>query len=472
MVSVAGQEADGELCATSDGGHGVAALVDTAVAFYSLEPILSCLGEAGLMSRILVPEKTRQLVAARLPALESLLIPAEHLRTRLGKQKALHRMLLLLGTRSSFSFQYRLLRHPSQHPGDWRYRAAYAAALAVPGLPHRSVNGFLQRSLRAVTPNLFGARVVLAASRNAFPHALCAKGLRTATVMESWDHPVKWPMGYRSEVAFAWNHDLAEDWRSYQGDSDTRVSYPFKLRSWLESNEVLWRPPCSGQSLLAVYAAGTSSHSYINKLHEFEIRLLDLVCRGTAEAGWRLLIKPKPNGRAGDFDQFLKRYGHVSVGHYRDTDAPNEYYLDESYNRRRVAEMKGASVLINALTTFGLDAALMGMPVLQLDCRACPELKSVAEGQTNHHIQRYLLGDSCLCLRPSGERDLQEGIARWLRRPDDRAARLTERIREWLRPAASLEQSVAAVVSAVRTLAESSPRAAAGPGGIASATAG
>lgn len=430
----------------------VVALVDTAVAFYALEPVLGALARRGLLGRVLVPDKTRQLVESRLPELASLIAPAEPLRLRLGRQKALHRMLLLLVTRSSFSFQYRLLRHPAQHPGDWRYRAMYGASLALPGLPHARVNGFLRRCLGPITPNLLGGRVALVASRNAFPHALCAPGVRTVTVMESWDHPVKWPMGYRSEVAFAWNQDLAEDWKTYQGDPDTRVGYPFKLRSWLESAEVLWRPPAPQQPPLAVYAAGTSSHSYINRLHEFELRLLDFVCQATGAAGWRLLIKPKPNGKSGDFDTFIQRYPHVAVGLYRDTDAPNEYYLDESYNRRRVAEMQGGALLLNALTTFGLDAALMGMPVLQLDCRGCPGLKAVAEGQTNHHIERYLLGDERLCLRPTGERDFEACLARWLRHPDDRAERLSARVREWLLPEAPLEECVRRMASAVEEL--------------------
>ena len=34
--------------------------------------------------------------------------------------------------------------------------------------------------------------------------------------MESWDHAVKVPNGYVSNIVFGWNKDLCEDWAKYQ----------------------------------------------------------------------------------------------------------------------------------------------------------------------------------------------------------------------------------------------------------------
>ena len=55
--------------------------------------------------------------------------------------------------------------------------------------------------------------------------------------MESWDHAVKVPNGYVSNIVFGWNKDLCEDWAKYQNDKNTKVFYPAKLQPTTSYNQ-------------------------------------------------------------------------------------------------------------------------------------------------------------------------------------------------------------------------------------------
>jgi hypothetical protein len=293
----------------------------------------------------------------------------------------------------------------------------------------------------------FPTRKVVVASRFSLPHLLCAADAEVFTVMESWDHPVKTPVGYVSQTVFAWNADLARDWSRQQGDVDVRVGYPLKLRDALQIG------PCANKgsrtvSNRAMYAAGTSSLSYVNNLHEEEQRLIRVLCKATQRAGWTLLIKPKPNGPVGDFDHFADEFRHVRIGQYRGAESSTDYYLDAEYNAARYSEACWADVVISAITTFALDAALLGAPVLQLDLRELPGFPELARFSTNHHLSAYLLRDPELALGASSSAQLECEVARALERPE-RAYGFSSMLRQWLVPAKGLRESLGGMLDVI-----------------------
>jgi hypothetical protein len=431
--------------ARNSGAAAITVLVDTLIGYYALEPVMQELSRRGCYLYVCAPARIH---APLIPLLASAGL-ANHPLADVGEDaafaKRLHRVLRQLFTRPSFSFQYRLLSHPDQHPDSFAYWLLVQFARLSPGLPHNRVNRALAKIVGRFVRNRFPTSTVLTVSRSSLAHLLCARGLRVITVLESWDHPVKWPVGHSSEAVFVWNEDLAKDWREYQGDRDVIVTYPFKLRYWIARNLPVRE---LGVGRRAVYAVGTSSMSYMNQIHLHELRMIEAVCEATGRTGWRLVIKPKPNGKLGDFDGFADRFPHVSLGTYRDVISPTDYYLDEAYNLIRERELGEADLVINSLTTFALDAALGGVPCLQLDLRACPEYQGAAEGQTNHHIARYLLRDPALCVVGEPTR-LVENLVAFFGAPDDRPERFSRHLRGWLAPRRRYSDAVAMIADRV-----------------------
>jgi len=421
---------------------GITVLVDSLIGLYALEPIILELTRRNIDIEIYCREKNIDRIAEILQLKPERFHSLEPLIESKRPLFYLHRFLRQIFTRRDFSFQHRLLSDPRQFPGDWRYWITAMLARMLPGLPNHRVNQALQGVIRPLIRNHFPTKKLLTISRSSLPHLLCARGLEVTTVLESWDHPVKWPVGHLSHSVLTWNEDLASDWRRYQGDRNVYAVYPLKMRYWLERN-LSARP--LGKRRTAVYAVGTSSMSYVNSIHRYELMVIDAVAQATLQAGWDLLIKPKPNGKGGDFDDFATRYRHISLGVYSDVETPTDYYLDDEYNRQRELELSKGDLLINSITTFAFDAALGGLPCLQLDLRRCLEYRGVAEGQANHHLERYLLSDPHLCL-VAEPGCLIDQLANYLRHPDNRAEQLRDRLRAWLQPNQSLNRSVDKIV--------------------------
>lgn len=154
-----------------------------------------------------------------------------------------------------------------------------------------------------------------------------------------------------------------------------------------------------------MYAVGTSSNTDRPDWYRDELELIEALCEATGQAGWSLLIKPKPNGRTGDFDHLAAAYPHVEVGLYRDAPSALDYYLDDEYNRCRLEELEQCDLVVNCWTTFALDAAAAGKPVLQLDARSVVGWPALKLGLENYHLSNYILSRSNT-LRPTPETEL------------------------------------------------------------------
>jgi hypothetical protein len=293
--------------------------------------------------------------------------------------------------------------------------------------------------------NPFPTRKILVGTLNASAELLCAKGQQVYSIMESWDHPVKHPNGYQSYRVYSWNPSLGEDWEAAHGDRSWKPFYPLKLRYayhdvrgsrlWEMSRGKRSRPMC-------VYAVASTPRFGNPATFELESRIITDLAEATADAGWDLFIKPRPNGKAGEFDSFTKRYPHVTVGSIMDDteDQPANYYLDDEYNQRRFMEIIEAELVINAFTTFGLDAAAAGMPVLQIDLREATGYEDSQRVFNNHHIKKYLIGIPNVFVVKN--ESFREKITEYLRSPSNIAASYSDQLVQWLFPSHTMEASL------------------------------
>lgn len=271
----------------------------------------------------------------------------------------------------------------------------------------RTINRLAPAMISKHVPPAFPSDHVVVISFPGDPFLLCRRGLTVDTVIDSWDHPVRRTAGYKTRTAVAWNESIGKDWQRFQGAELVAIGPPVKLQYALD------RPPRPhadrGVDRIALYPVATSPMA--PEWYSDECRFIDAVCRATAQAGWELLLKPKPMTAAGSLDTFAKRYAHVRVCRYHESRGALDYRLDDAYNETRLHDLDQASLVISTVTTFGIDAAAAGVPLVQVDLREMGDIPALAAAAQNYQLETYLYPNTRKCIiRPvsldEGERDL------------------------------------------------------------------
>ncbi len=236
------------------------------------------------------------------------------------------------------------------------------------------------------------------------------------SIMESWDHPIKLPYFTEPDYCMTWNSDLKRDTVETQKLFRVRQIFPLKFRyiaerSGMADEEILnsltredfrleikklMELRKSGKIVL--YPATTSSNGIE---HEGEMKLIGDLCRALEGSGNVLYIKPKPNGPAGDYDEFAV-FPHVFVGSYS-SNPDSRDMLDENYHSFRYLILQNSDVVLNAGTTFVLEAAMMHRPVVQLNISTARYGGFGAFVKT-YHLSKYILSVPG-CLDYAGEND-------------------------------------------------------------------
>lgn len=319
-----------------------------------------------------------------------------------------------------------------------------------------TVNRWLQASASKAA-SVFEEDVVfvITTSTRSWLHA--AGHVPTISVLESWDHPVRKTAGYHSDVVISWNRDLGDDWIRYQGAKAAFVGGPWKLEYAITAFPLsASSKPDDGPRLM--YAVGTGSET--PAWYEAEIQLIDLVAEAARDAGWQVTLKLKPNGSRSDYLEIVDRHPHVRVTDEQSSPNPMDYHLGEEYNKTRLGELAEVDLVINSVTTFALDAACAGLPVLQLAGFKGEGLTGIRSAAKNYHLQKYLLNDARQVLMVDGS-TLRCDLAEWLRNPDRRAIDYSARLRAWLVPddgmAATLRTAVASALIEVGLPANAPP---------------
>jgi hypothetical protein len=421
-------------------------VIGTRIGYYTAEPVIRAVLARHARVHVACSGDIRSLIERDLPQVTNSLIPLELLQEQHRLLQRLHRLTTLLTVDRKSSPIYGLSIGMREKARGRASRMLHLLARATPSWKPADVNAGLDRLFSSRLSNPFPSRRVVVVSMTNVPHLLCARDQERITLVESWDHPTKQPAGYVTHKVIAWNQDLVNDWTRFQGPAEGIVGYPLKLRYALVND---WGSKGTTPRV-AMYAAATSSLTpYPGWFYE-ECQLIEEVCEATRRAGWRLLIKPKPNGRVGDFDDFQQRFPHVTIGAYRDARNTTDYYLDAEYNRVRFSELAACDLLINWGTTFVLDAAAAGTPILQLDLRESLKYSHLAEDFANRHLQ-YLICKRKHVLAVQPGVLLTEALARSLAARDDGSVLFSRQLRRWITPRASLAEGVNAIVDALLT---------------------
>jgi hypothetical protein len=109
-----------------------------------------------------------------------------------------------------------------------------------------------------------------------------------------------------------------------------------------------------------------------------------------------------------------------------------DYVLDDETNDLRLRELSSVELVVSTVTTFGLDAAAAGVPVLQLALENAEAYPGISSAARNAHLLRYL---SSLpeVIRLGADRGqnraiLHDALQSWY----SKAQKTTERLHHWL----------------------------------------
>ncbi|NEQ45387.1 MAG: hypothetical protein F6K00_18360 [Leptolyngbya sp. SIOISBB] len=367
----------------------------------------------------------------------------------------LHALMRILFVNEDYSSIYKYwLSQRLQNKKKWLVQLIRFFQKILPKWASNQVNRNLSCWVGALLANPFPTSKIVAISLPVESFLLCSRGIQVYTIMESWDHPAKAPVGYESQKVFVWNKALKKDWDHYQGDQDIRIAYPVKLDYVIsldkhKTTKVIESDNTGMSKVTYMYPTTFGSSSSLSFFSE-EKQLIHKLCHVTQSLGIVLLIKPKPNSRMGELDEFRK-YGHVDIGAYQKNEGGGNYTLEQNYNEARLKDLEKANLVINLGTTFAIDAAAFGLPVLQLYIDAPSKFPYLSTIAKYPHLARHLYCYEDCIFKIDDDNDLTKQF-KFLSSPADhmaQAKQFSEHLRQWIMPEMTLSEAVENVVDSI-----------------------
>ncbi|MBY3266795.1 MULTISPECIES: hypothetical protein [Rhizobium] len=415
--------------------NAITVLASTLINYNAVEPTLQRLDDAGVETILFVPDRYREFVEQRLRWTASRTRSYNELVAKARIMRLAHRYTELLVAGPGFSETYRFREWDPACSKAGPAGISLRLRSAFPSARRQEINAYLERLYAPFVPKVFPSNRILVVTRSDVRHLLCHPDLDVVSLMESWDHPPKAPMGYRSDTAFVWNRALERDWREFQGDEDIRIGYPFKLRYVLEGHQ----KQTAGKTAV-LYPASFSKRSDPT-FFAAELRLLKLISEATRKLGIELIVKPKPNGMRGEFDYLLDEGTHVSVAGYKDNDGSTGYFLDEQYNAERLELLSRCFAVINLGTTFAIDAAAARIPIIQLRLNDQARFPELTQANRWVHLDRHFFSKPELLCRISADDDPVDKIANSIKNTDQ-AQLFCNYLFEWISPEQTAEEAI------------------------------
>lgn len=316
----------------------------------------------------------------------------------------------------------------------------------LPSYPSNEVNEKLGNIFKYFISNPFPSERVLYATKMTTPHLLCGSDTKVYTILGSWDHPGKYPTGHPSTKVFVWNDFLKKDWQDFQDKNNIRLSYPVLHHYALSENSLKRNRNSQSDFKRIMYPATFCSWSK-KEFFDEELNLIENLCLITKDSDYKLFIKPKPNSKKGEFDQFLS-YPHVEIGHYLDNSDISRFILSEQYNQKRLSEMEKSDLVVNLATTFAVDAAAYGLSVVQLMIDKPEKYPYLSNLKESPHLSRHYYSKRDLIFILNGSSPIQKDLS-FLNNPSEflRTANMyTKYLRDWIMPREEMKQTVGKIV--------------------------
>jgi len=404
----------------------IAVYIDSLIKLYAAKDIVSKLASRGHRLNLYGPETVRNEAKNIVPEIQNMTDSNSILKSN-RFARFIHRRLLAAADCISISTtnSHRLKHRNSR----FAFLNFFFSVIFRFGKPC-DTNSKIEALISAFTRNPFKEDTVLVVSRPFERATFCASKLTVITLMESWDHPSKERLGFTSDLVITWNENTAKDWTKYQGDRNTIAGFPSKLAYALSNHQTSIQNQSPQEVRSVLYPMTLCSLSRKDEFEE-EKKLVRHLSISLMKNQISLLVKPKPNSLPNELDQLSREFANIQIGNYnRQTN--DTYSLTSNYNQKRIDELKSVDAVLNLGTTFGLDAAAFGLPVIQLkinDKNSFPLLSQVLQFD---HLKSVFFCDPAdyySIKNPKGFDSFAENLQNLAQKM---GSRNSERLREWL----------------------------------------
>ena len=364
----------------------VAVVVEHTFAIYDVLPVVEALrGRAEVA--LVAPRALLEAAAIYLGVDRAACHEIETLTSRAGQRLAKYFELALVPWDFSADYAARKARRMSARDAHLKRVIAPVTGRLVRQTNRRFVRTCRMLGLGPSTGSVLArADAVLSFTKVYKPHLLAGLPGRHVNVMESWDHPSKEPYFVYPDVHFTWNSELAARTHALQRLPAVRRCPPLKFRylfetSWTEGGRDGGRtvyPMCTSSA----FAGFDGEFALVRDLAEM-----------LRENGRHLTVRPYPLAPAAD-TAALKSIGDVEVETYPVATNSLEQ-LDPAYYEQKLASLRDTALVLNVGTTYAFDAALAGVPVIQI-APSREAYGSFASYVDAEHIRLYLNDDRTL----------------------------------------------------------------------------
>lgn len=428
--------------------NAVSFLVPTRIALTTLLPYMEKFIEKGFIIHVIGSSGVLEILNKQLSHNNCKTYPLEPLKRKRLLQNILHKTLVLLLTPKNFSVYWKSQIDSRTKSSNPIRNLAIKFLQAIPfKLKRGKINQTVQKILNPFFRNPFPTETVLATSVQGGGYLLTSRGVKTITILESWDQPSKYPRGYWSQDVLVWNTKLQKDWLEYQDSGKVSIGYPIKF-NYVITNNLRMVKKKKEQILPRIMYPATFCLNSNPSFYREECRLLRTVSRATEKLGLKLFVKPKPNGTPGEFDEPLSGFDHIEVGKYQEHREMADYFLSADYNNQRLSELQRCDMIINLGTTFAIEAALFGLPILQLEALSGGDFPALAKAMNNFHLRQYILKNSHLVNGFRDETDIEmiikKGVEEYASKSNGGTGviwKMRDKLRSFAQPEKSFEEA-------------------------------
>jgi len=189
------------------------------------------------------------------------------------------------------------------------------------------------------------------------------------------------------------------------------------------------------------YICSSTSESW--RVFPEEKRIMMSIARWAEKQKIKVYFKPKPNGLPGELD-FLNDYS-FSVKGISGTGC-GEQMLDADYQVYRYILLNKTSLVINLYTTFGLEAAILKRPIMQMVPQKEHHNSEFFRVSLNPHLRKYFyLLDYCYPYNGSYE-DIELALEECARGDCIKATQYSKHLGAWIHNNVGLMASVNEIV--------------------------
>ena len=270
--------------------------------------------------------------------------------------------------------------------------------------------------INLISKNILRYKTTINITKNNYEFFLAPKDNFVITFAGSWDHYYKFSsLGYETDIFIGWSPKMCDDWDKFQGCIKKLVGYPYIFNYLANKNpnkrliEKKSEKNFKGK-LKIVYPLTFSKLTSEITLKDYyyeEISLIKNIQKLLIANGVDFFVKPKPSALGDEIAELKKSFKVIGI---QNRPKDNYDFFSEEYNNERHKLLQKIDGVINLGTTFGVDASIAKLPVMQIDLTESNirKFKYLQYFQIKYkHISSYLLENKDIIYKITNLNDLE-----------------------------------------------------------------